>query len=1588
MKSPSSSKTLNAERSTSNAQSTGRGFLVLFLFYSVSLSPLHAQVGNNNPTGPSGIFNGQVHTGYSYDPYTGNATRSITDIAVAGAVGEYPLALVRTANSRTQSTTEVFGRWGGWNHNYNWTMDDSPVTNTQNSHPVKYTVNFPDGRVETFRAVTWDGIYRVRPGADTPAQSTSAGVRERFLQLDLGSMYAYLVLPDGGVVEFTAQQKNDPNNGRYWYTYHVTAINDPHGLRTTIDSEVVGGAQRRRITKVTEPAGRWLQFYYPGPNAARIDHVTASDGRTVQYSYYYWIYLDHVVYYGHPEWTAHYTYCGPNVPGDLPWLLYTCDDPMYAGPMHKIAYVYRTANNYGNNQPDYGQISSENYYDGSTVGTAVSTLTAPSATTRIETRGDTRTRTFTYTGAGYLTSCTDFMNQSASQTYDGKNYINSVTDRNHNRTDYTNDPITGNVLQSLFPFTHEDTPNQSVRPSINYVYGGAGCSDPNNGNPYWLCAATDEAGNQTQFKREPVAYRLTRINYPDGGYETFSYDPAHFYQLSSHRMATGSTETFAYDTRHRLQYYSDPYHSNPGNPSITCYYDGLDRISGMVDALDHSTNFDYNNRGQITVTTLPWINGVRYTIRNLYNPDGTLQSRTDELGHLTSYEYDDYRRLTKVTPPMRSFGDNGINSMKLYYDASGTGDDYRYTDSNVTWVTLPSGKKTKTTYDDNRRKQSMILAPGAPEEATTSYGYDNAGNLTTVTNPRNRSATAIYDQRNRPNESHDPYNNITSFTYDTAGRQKTITRPNGQVITNASFDEMNRVLQQNVTQTPGPLAVTKYTYYPSGLLNTMTDPGNSTDSYTYDYDLMGRKRSLTYPADSNGNHFVERFTYDSSGRLETFKNRVGKTQTFSYDALNRITQSSWDDSGITPTVNFGYNAASRLTNINNVNANITRAYYNDNLLRHEIESITDARSKIVAYTYNGDGKRANVTYPDYATFAYSYTPRNQLKTVGPWATYTYDENGYIGDLTTRTLNNGTQSTYLYDPLDRVTGISHYFNGTSRGFNYGYDDVSVGNRKYVRRTGTTLGNKGDVFSYDLADQAIGVGLNVTTPQSTPPPSHSIFYDANGIGTTFRPYEPPDTYALNNLNQYTSRNSNNATYDANGTMIVTPDPAGNRSTYAYDAQNRLLSAGKGSVTMYFTYDGLNRQVSRKIGANGTPTFNVWDGWDLIEEYQSGGTVTAKYLYGAGGLIKELVNNRYYYQDGSGSTSHVANASGQLLEWYRYDLQGTPIFYDAGDHQLSASALAVRHLFTGQQWYQDIGLYDLRNRFYSPDLGRFLQPDPIGFWGGKNLYRYSGNNPVTRSDPFGLQDAVNRRLDGGGDVADYEPQYVNGESPNTFWREPLGFGGPGSGPGEGGGGDGPLNGITFRYGIPPRNSNSNTQQQPPPQNPQTVGFDIYHPKTTAEFIIAGNIIEQGDTTDTTPAIDLVDLFSGGITALVRSSFRPVLQKAAVFWAGGRAAEDAARTFTKASGGTVIADTAAGRALAQSTANLPRSQALTQWVSLSEDFARSASGEVYVFQNARGVPLDSIWRNEYQILTRNPNVTGINFSVVMPAGSVVPVP
>ena len=61
--------------------------------------------------------------------------------------------------------------------------------------------------------------------------------------------------------------------------------------------------------------------------------------------------------------------------------------------------------------------------------------------------------------------------------------------------------------------------------------------------------------------------------------------------------------------------------------------------------------------------------------------------------------------------------------------------------------------------------------------------------------------------------------------------------------------------------------------------------------------------------------------------------------------------------------------------------------------------------------------------------------------------------------------------------------------------------------------------------------------------------------------------------------------------------------------------------------------------------------------------------------------------------------------------------------------------RYLYTGREWEPESGLYYYRARHYDPTIGRFLQPDPIGYADGLNMYQYVGGNPVIFVDPTGL-------------------------------------------------------------------------------------------------------------------------------------------------------------------------------------------------------------------------------------------------------------
>jgi RHS repeat-associated protein len=150
-------------------------------------------------------------------------------------------------------------------------------------------------------------------------------------------------------------------------------------------------------------------------------------------------------------------------------------------------------------------------------------------------------------------------------------------------------------------------------------------------------------------------------------------------------------------------------------------------------------------------------------------------------------------------------------------------------------------------------------------------------------------------------------------------------------------------------------------------------------------------------------------------------------------------------------------------------------------------------------------------------------------------------------------------------------------------------------------------------------------------------------------------------------------------------------------------------------------------------------VHDGDRVIEERDGSGNTQAQYIYGVG--IDEIVrmeraSSRYYtHRDGLGSAVTLTDAVGGKVESYAYDPFGEPSLFDKSGNKLDKSIVGNSFLFSGRDYENEAKLYNMRSRWYRPDIGRFLSPDPIGFASGDlNLYRYVFNDPLTYTDPYG--------------------------------------------------------------------------------------------------------------------------------------------------------------------------------------------------------------------------------------------------------------
>lgn len=137
---------------------------------------------------------------------------------------------------------------------------------------------------------------------------------------------------------------------------------------------------------------------------------------------------------------------------------------------------------------------------------------------------------------------------------------------------------------------------------------------------------------------------------------------------------------------------------------------------------------------------------------------------------------------------------------------------------------------------------------------------------------------------------------------------------------------------------------------------------------------------------------------------------------------------------------------------------------------------------------------------------------------------------------------------------------------------------------------------------------------------------------------------------------------------------------------------------------------------------------------------GYPTQHYVHGR--RIDEIVvkvnggTKTYYHYDSLGSVVQLTDANANVVEQYEYTAFGKVKIRDGSGNLLTSSQRENRFMFTGRESFLEYEFYYYRNRIYNPELGRFMQTDPIRFRAGDvNIYRYCGNRPTAFVDPLGL-------------------------------------------------------------------------------------------------------------------------------------------------------------------------------------------------------------------------------------------------------------
>ncbi|WP_181408268.1 RHS repeat-associated core domain-containing protein [Schumannella sp. 10F1B-5-1] len=577
-------------------------------------------------------------------------------------------------------------------------------------------------------------------------------------------------------------------------------------------------------------------------------------------------------------------------------------------------------------------------------------------------------------------------------------------------------------------------------------------------------------------------------------------------------------------------------------------------------------------------------------------------------GSTWAYGYDTQHRMITLTRPgggMTTNAYDGSDRVTSQIDPIGRRTSFAYAASSTT-TGHPDGSFTVERYS-NAVIASITEAFGTPLQRTSTFTYDDSGNLLAATDPLGRKTSSTYDVGGNELTSTDPLGRTTTRTFDSEGNTLTVTDPLGHVTsyeygTNSALIKSTTPGGRELTWThndDGTVresidaggGVTRFTYTPAGQVKCVTDPSDRTSCSVYD--AAGRPITRTAPdaststqtfdpagrivTSTDANAHTTTNTYDAAGNLATVTTPSGRQTTFTYDAAGQRL-SSTDAAG---TTTYSYNAAGQIAATSDPLGRT--ATYGYDVLGRGIFS-TDPLGRVSTRTFDAADAILGTTSPSGATTGATYDAAGEQLTstdpLGKVTTFAYDAAGRqisatdpLGRTTTTTYSvddevtavtapGGSAEQWTYTLLGQVAS---YTNADGRVTTYSYDPSGMLTGK------TEPGGRTSTVTYDSAARI----HQLTRPDST---TVSYAYDPTG--------------QLTALDYAGTASDVSYTYDADGARSSMTDRTGT-TTYAYDTVGRTSAVTDGSGdTISYGYDAASRRTSLTYPGSKTVTY----GYDL--------------------------------------------------------------------------------------------------------------------------------------------------------------------------------------------------------------------------------------------------------------------------------------------------------------------------------------------------------------------------------------------------------